>query len=113
MAMSDRPDMKKARDLEVGDVFRLHIYGEVLSRAPVADGKRIKIKIVLEDQGQRRQRGALIVARQPGGLEFTDAGCVLEFLCLPGRTFHLIEWWDDDDDEVEVGPVPTPEDELV
>jgi hypothetical protein len=31
---------------------------------------------------------------------------VLEFLCLPGRSFHLVEWWrDDGDDEEDVNPV--------
>jgi hypothetical protein len=107
--------LKKARDLKTGDLFRLHVYGEVLNASPVAGGKRIQIKIGLEDQGQRRQRGVLSGLRQDG-LEFTDNGHVVEFLCLPSRAFRIIENWDDDDgdgDEIEIGPVPTPEDELV
>jgi hypothetical protein len=66
--------MSKARDLSVGDVFRLHVYGEVLS-VESTDGKRIRVRIALEDQN--------------GGLEFTDAGRELEFTCKPGRVFHL------------------------
>jgi hypothetical protein len=39
-------------------------------------------------------------------LEFTDAGCVVEFLSPPGRTFHLLEWLDDDDgDDESVAPI--------
>jgi hypothetical protein len=105
--------LKKARELKIGDLFRLHVYGQVLTAQPVADGERIRIKIGLEDQGQRRQHGVLS-GRRRDGLEFTDAGHVVEFLCPPGRAFRTIEDWDDDDgDEIEVGPVPTPEDELI
>jgi len=53
---------RKARDLSVGDVFRLHVYGEVLSIAPVANGRRIKIKLALENQGRRRNSGVPVSA---------------------------------------------------
>ena len=33
---------RKARELKVGDLFRLHVYGEVIAAAPVAEGKRMK-----------------------------------------------------------------------
>jgi hypothetical protein len=52
--------------------FNLFVRAEVSS---VADGKRIKTKMLLRDQ--------------PTGLEFTDAGCVIEFLCPPGRPFSV------------------------
>jgi hypothetical protein len=115
---------RKARDLSVGDIFRMHVYGEVLNVASVADGKRIKVKLALESQGRRNNSGVpvsiggrlLSAPHEPStDLEFTDNGHVLEFLCRPGRKFHLIEWGDDDDDDddIEVGPIPSPEDELV
>jgi hypothetical protein len=98
---------RKASELCIGDIFRLHIYGEVVAVAPVAGGKRIKTRITLEDQGQRANRGELGKGLHRD-LEFTDAGHVLEFLCRPSRMFHLIvDWGDDgDDDEIETGPVP-------
>src|SRR5262245_11413164 len=92
-----RDPIRKARDLSVGDFFKLQVCGEVLTVAPVANGKRIKIKFALEDQGQ---------------LEFTDTSLVLEFLCRPCREFHVYEWDDDDDDDrndVEVDPILSPE----
>jgi hypothetical protein len=94
-------DTKKARDLVAGDVFRLHVYGEVLAVTPVADGKRIKVKIELGNQGRRVNRGVLTVSEKSSGLEFTDAGYVLEFLCHPSRSFHVYsdDDWDDDEDE--------------
>lgn len=114
----------KARNLSVGNLFRLHVYGEVLTVSSVAGGKRIKVKIALEDQGQRANRGTLSCneERKPE-LEFTDAGHTLEFLCSPGRTFHLIidsgDGYDDDfegepppdddDGELEDRPRPVPE----
>ena len=110
--MSEELWQRKARDLSVGEVFRLHVYCEVLSVTPVANGKRIKIKIQLEDQGQRANRGTLSAARSRNpGIEFTDDGHTLEFLCPPGRTFHLTEWYgdDDDDDDGEDDPVLPPE----
>jgi hypothetical protein len=71
--------------------FNLFVRAEVSS---VADGKRIKTKMLLRDQ--------------PTGLEFTDAGCVVEFLCPPGRPFSV--WWDrrddDNDNDPEVDPDP-------
>ena len=72
---------KKARDLAVGEVFRLQVYGEVVHRSQAADGTRIKAAIRVGDQGE---------------LEFTDAGVLLEFLCRPGRQFHT---YDDDGGE--------------
>jgi hypothetical protein len=90
---------KTARELTVGDVFFMEIYGEVVALEPVANGKRIKIQIALQDQRQ---------------LEFTDAGHVLEFLWRPGRSFPT--WGDDDDDDDggdDFTPAPSPEDELV
>src|SRR5215475_9680939 len=85
----------KARDLSVGDIFRLHVYGEVLAVTSVADGKRVKVKIALEDQGRRRNHGTVTPDEERNNprknrLEFTDTGHVLEFLCPPGRTFRLI-----------------------
>jgi len=50
---------------------------------------------------------------QPNALQFTDDGHTLEFICLPGRVFHLITDWDDDDDDEELEPSPSPEGELV
>jgi hypothetical protein len=94
----------------------MHVYGEVLSVGPVADGKRVKIKLALEDQGRRSNSGVPMINEARGksriDLEFTDSGHVLEFLCRPGREFRLIEWWDDDDDggdDVGLGPVLSPE----
>jgi hypothetical protein len=89
--------VSKARELSVGDVFGLSIYGEVVEASSVADGKRIKIKLPLQDQAT--------------GLEFLDAGCTPEFLCRPGREFHVWNERDDDDndddDDREVAPNPT------
>jgi hypothetical protein len=97
--------LKKARDLAAGDLFRLHVYGEVLAVSPVGDGKRVKIKIELENQGRRANSGASHDG-SAGALEFTDAGYVLEFICRPGRTFQVYSdvGWDADGDAVE--PVP-------
>jgi hypothetical protein len=93
---------KKARDLVVGDIFRLHIYGEVLAVARVAEDKRIKVKIELENQG-RRDNSGLTFSGKSSELEFTDAGYVLEFLCRPSRTFHVYsdDDWDNDDSDAE------------
>jgi hypothetical protein len=110
--MMNMPWHRKARDLSIGEVFRFHVYCEVLSVTPVANGKRIKIKIQLEDQRRRANRGTLSDAesRKPG-IEFTDDGHTLEFLCPPTRTFHLTEWYgDDDDDDGEREPVLPPDD---
>jgi hypothetical protein len=99
---------KKARNLVAGDVFRLHVYGEVLAVSQVADGKRIKVKIELENQGRRDNR-ELTFSGKPSGLEFTDAGYVLEFLCHPSRSFHVYsddDWDDDDGDDIEPEPIP-------
>jgi hypothetical protein len=93
---------RKASELTVGDVF-VHVYAEVIAVASVAGGKRMKVRIALEDQGQRANCGVLGKGGQRD-LEFTDAGHTLEF---PGRLFHLIkDWWDDGDDDDELEPAP-------
>jgi hypothetical protein len=87
----------------------LHVYGEVLAVSRVAEGKRVKVKIELENQGRRDNRG-LTFSENPSELEFTDAGYVLEFLCRPGRLFHVYtddDWDDDDDSDIEPTP-PSP-----
>jgi hypothetical protein len=89
---------RKARDLTRGDVLRLHVYGEVLTATPVANVKKVKVKLALENQGRRRNRGSLTGSDAPSRLEFLDTGHVLEFICPPGRIFHLTEWDGDDDD---------------
>jgi len=101
---------RKACELCVGDVFRMHIYGEIVAVGLVAGGKRVKARLMLEDQGRRRNSGC-VGPDSNHSLEFTDAGCTLQFLCRPSRTFHLIERDDDDDDSdaIEPGPVLSPE----
>jgi hypothetical protein len=86
--------MIKARELAVGDVFGLAVFGEVVEASSVADGKRIKIKLLLEDQA---------------ALEFVDAGCTVEFLCRPGRNFSVWMGLNDDRNKGgrEVDPNPT------
>jgi hypothetical protein len=93
------PMQRKARNLIRGDVFRLHVYGEVLTAIPVANSKRVKVKLALENQGRRVNRGNPTQSDKPSELEFLDTGHVLEFVCPPGRVFHLIERDDDDDDD--------------
>lgn len=68
--------LRKARDLKKGDVFRLHVHGEVVSADLVADGKLVKVRIALEDRGPRATSGGLgraaaADAWQPD-LEFVD-----------------------------------------
>jgi hypothetical protein len=87
---------RKAKDLRVGDVFRLHVYGIVTAAFSAANGKRVKIKIELEDQ-ERANRGVFTSSESEHSLEFTDAGYILEFLCSPSRIFHV--YADDDDDD--------------
>jgi hypothetical protein len=96
---------RKASELARGDRFRMHIYGEVIALESIAGGKRIKIRLSLEDQGQRTNSGFPSKGSHRG-LEFTDAGHSLEFICRPGRLFHLIaDWWDgEDEDELEPAP---------
>jgi hypothetical protein len=88
-----------AKDLQRGDVFRMHVYGEVIAVEPVAGGKRMKVRIALENQGGRSNGGALNNHPGAGDVEFTDEGSTLEFLCKPGRTFHVHERDVDDDDD--------------
>jgi hypothetical protein len=84
----------------------------VIDVSQVADGKRVKVKIELENQGRRDNRG-LTFSGKPSGLEFTDTGYLLEFLCRPSRSFHVYidGGWDDDDDNIE--PVPPSPRELI
>jgi hypothetical protein len=108
--MSNNKDRSscQAKELRQGDVFGLHVYGEVQEASPVADGKRIKVKLVLE--GTRSASGA-VASPGAAALEFLDAGCVIEFICRPNRVFHLMEWWDDSDDDDDDGePAPNGDD---
>jgi hypothetical protein len=57
----------KAKDLSRGDVFRMHVYGEVITAESVADSKRIKIHLSLENQGGRTRRGGAESPRQGRG----------------------------------------------
>lgn len=83
----------KARELRAGDVFNLFVGGEVVEVSSVAGGKRVKVKMLLRDQ--------------PTGLEFTDTGCVVEFICPPGRPFSVWKHRDDNDnDDPELNPDP-------
>jgi hypothetical protein len=41
----------RARDLRRGDAFFLQVYGEVTEIEPIAGGKRIRVKLALENQG--------------------------------------------------------------
>lgn len=95
---------KRAGELNIGDVFAMHIYAEVIAAMPVAGGKRIKIKIELENQGHR-SFGSSGFAAGDSSLEFTDAGHVLEFLCRPSRKFHV---HDSDGDGADTPTPPTP-----
>ena len=81
--------VSKAKDLKRGDVVRLHVYGDVLAVAPSAEGKRIKVTLALEHQGQRCQGGALVERRNGDALEFTDDGYLVKFICKPSRDFHV------------------------
>ena len=83
----------KAKDLMRGDVFRMHVYGEVVSVEPVAGGKRVKVHLTLENQGGRANCGT---PSNPGKseLEFTE----IEFICKPGKAFHVYNRDEDDDD---------------
>ena len=85
----------KARDLSIGHVFKLNLFGEVVEASSVCDGKRVKIKILLREQAT--------------GLEFLDAGCAVEFICKSGRVFHVYDDDGDDDDEREPEFDPTPD----
>jgi hypothetical protein len=106
--------MGKARDLNRGDIFRMHLYCEVLSAIPIAGGKHIKVKLAVEDQGRRRNRGTLTGSDKPSDLEFLDSGHTLEFICKPGRLFSLYKDWDDDDDDGDEFVVdPPPSSDLV
>jgi hypothetical protein len=77
----------KARDLRCGDTFQLLIFGKVLTAAPVAAGKQVKVKLMLEPQTN---------------LEFLDTGYVVELVCPHNRNFAL--WSRDDDDDASDNP---------
>ena len=65
--------MKSARELKAGDVFRLHVFYEVIGVIPVGDdGKQVLIAIKPENQSE---------------LEFIDGG--RGFFCRGGRTFAV------------------------
>jgi hypothetical protein len=96
-----------ARDLTVGDVFALHIYGAVIAVTSVADGRRVKIKIELENQGHRSY-GNPCFGEGPSTLEFLDDHYVLEFLCRPGRKFSVYDDDDWDDSDGDDADAPTP-----
>jgi hypothetical protein len=83
--------MTKACDLRCGDTFQLFIFGEVLTVAPVAGGKQVRVKLMLEPQRH---------------LEFLDTGYVVELVCPHNRNFHLCSRDDDDDagDSPELSP---------
>jgi hypothetical protein len=91
---------KPARYLTVGDVFSLHLYAEVIAIMPAAADARVKVWVAVEDQGHRSYRKGTF-SEGPSTLEFLDDH-VLEFLCRPGRKFHVYDddtgdGWDGDD----------------
>ena len=86
--------MTKARDLKRDDALWMNVHGRVLAVAPVANGKRVLIKIALEETPST---------------EFSDSGFVLEVICRPGRIFSVRPggWGGDGgDDEPILGPSP-------
>jgi hypothetical protein len=97
--------LSKAKDLKRGDVVRLHVYADVIAVEPTAQGKRIKVKLALEHQGQRRQRGTLVERANGDALEFTDDGYLVKFICKPGRDFHVYNDHYGDGDEADF-PLP-------
>jgi hypothetical protein len=89
------------------------VYGEVMAVSPTANGKRVVVKLLLENQGARRHNGAT-VRHEPSGreLEFTDRASTLEFISASGKVFRLVEWndeGDDDRDDVTSPLTPSPE----
>jgi hypothetical protein len=76
--------MTKARNLKRGDDFNMMTPMRVLSVETVGRGL---IKVGAETENSP-------------SLEFTDAGCVLEFICKSYRPFNgpYRGGWDDDDD---------------
>ena len=86
--------MTKACNLRIGDVFSIVACGQVVATAPIADGKRFKIKLLLQDQT---------------ALEFLDEGCTLEFLCRPGKQFTASPWRGDGDGGGEPEPATDPD----
>jgi hypothetical protein len=76
--------MTRADKLKRGDHFWIEVPCDVLSANLIMIGKKRLIKIRVEPQDTK-------------SLEFTDDGCVFEFLVRPGREFRC--WRDDDDDD--------------
>ena len=83
--------MTKARNLRIGDTFSIVVCGQVVDTAAIADGRRFKIKLLLQDQT---------------ALEFLDDGCTLEFLCRPGKQFTAGPWRGDGDGDGDDEPEP-------
>jgi hypothetical protein len=96
---------KHARDLAVGDTFRLGLCVEVIAVAPVAGTKHVKIKTEVEDQGHRSYSDDRF-AEGSSTLEFLDTGHVLEFVSPANRKFNVFE--DDGDDWDDDADAPTP-----
>jgi hypothetical protein len=101
----------KAKDLKRGDIFRLHVYCQVIAIEPVAYGKRIRVTLALEHQGARSQRGAL-TGSNSGELEFMDDGCVLKFVCKPSRNFQVYADYGGDGYDDEPETLLPPDDEI-
>jgi hypothetical protein len=82
----------RAKDLKRGDSVSMQLAGTIVDATPIAGGKRIRVRIQVED--------GLSV-------QFTDAGCVVELICTPGRQFQAYrnDSGDDGDDDT---PEPTP-----
>ena len=84
----------KAKDLKRDDALWMNVHGRVLAVAPVANGKRVLIKIALEETSS---------------MEFSDGGFVVEIICKPGRVFSVRRggWGGDGGDgEPILGPSP-------
>lgn len=106
----------KAKNVELGDVIGLHVYGEVV--AVRKNGKHVTLKLALENQGAG-QRAVATSGRgrgEPGScnsLEWTDDGCIVEFIVKQGRELSVYRDDDDRDDDEEIEPVDPVAPELV
>lgn len=86
--------MTTAKDLVRGDVLSMKICCEVLATEVVVGGRRIKIRMSLENSPST---------------EFTDTGHVAEFLCKPSRSFYVYrDCGDGDTNEPIFDPTPDP-----
>jgi hypothetical protein len=96
------PGDRQARDLSIGDIYRIHVYGEVLSVKPMPAASGSRCASLLRIKG-----GVQTAARSttPTNGSLTNEGHVLEFICKPGRVFHLTEWDEDDDDGDDESPM--------